>query len=68
MAQRRHIVGSAPCLDSQIETTSLSNDMIRMVLELDSKVDTRESKHKPLNTVTLSHWYRFGFESETDVE
>ena len=68
MEKRRHHVGSAPCLDSQIETTSLSNDTIRMVLELDSKVDTRENKHNQLNTVTLCHWYRFGFESETSKE
>jgi len=68
MAQRRHCVGSAPCLNSQNETMSLSADMIRMVLELDCKVDTRESEHKQLNTVTLSHWYRYGFESETGKE
>jgi hypothetical protein len=64
MEKRKHIVGSAPCLDSQIETNSLSNDMIRMVLELDGKVKTRECKQAEFNKVILNDWYRFGFESE----
>jgi hypothetical protein len=68
MAKRNLQVGSPPCLDSQSKSTSPDPNDKLIIPETNSKVETRESTPRQLNTVILNHWYRYGFEPDAKVE